>query len=115
MLEAVGRACIDDDGGHVWRSIASPLVEIDEPRVRPRGIRPEFPALERTDRRRYFQALAGDLAGKVGRRGVDRDEDVALDNIVERHGPLRPAVPELLLGAGLVDTRAGQLQRARLN
>src|SRR6516164_2926091 len=35
-----------------------------------------------------------------------------LDDIVERYGPLRPAVPELLLGAGFVETRAGQLQRA---
>src|SRR6516165_9266582 len=65
--------------------------------------------------RRHFEALAGNLAGKVGRRGVDRDEDVALDDIVERHGPLRPAVPELLLCAGFVETRAGQLQLAWRN
>src|SRR6516164_3035346 len=76
-LEAIGRTCIDDDRSHVWRRIASPLIEIDEPRVRPGGIGPEFPALERTDRRRHFETLAGNLAGKVRRRGVDWDEHVA--------------------------------------
>src|SRR6516225_74072 len=115
ILEAIGRTCIDDDRSHVRRRVAGPLVEMDEPRVRPSGIGPEFPALERSDRRRYFQTLAGNFAGKVGGRGVDRNEDVALDNIVERHGPLRPAVPELLLGAGFVETRADQLQLAWRN
>ena len=93
MLEAIGRTCIDDDRSHVRRGIAGPLVEIDETRVRPGGIGPEFPTVERTDRRRHFETFAGDLAGKVGRCRVDRDEDVALDDVVERHRPLRPAVP----------------------
>src|ERR1700756_5331239 len=115
MLEAIGRTCIDDDGSHVRRRIASKRIEIDEARVRPGGIGPQFPALDRTDRRRDFQTLAGDLAGKVGGCGVDWDEDVALDDIVERYGPFCPAVPELLLCASFVEPRAGQLQFARRN
>src|SRR5262249_61542122 len=108
MQEAIGRACIDDERSHIWRRIAGPLVEIDEPRMRPRGISPEFPPLDRTDRTRDFDTFADYFAGKVERRGIDRNEDVALDDVVERDGPLRPVVPELLLGAGFVETRAAQ-------
>ena len=93
MQKTIGRACIDDDRCHVWRRIAAPLVEIDKTRMRPGGIGPEFPTLERTNRRRHFETFAGDLPGKVKRRGVDRDEDIALDDIVERDRPLGPAVP----------------------
>ena len=59
-------------------------------------------AFNRIDGRGQFDAFAGDFACDIGRRDIDRHQDIALDDVVQRHGPFRFAIPKYLLGSGFV-------------
>jgi hypothetical protein len=66
--------------------------------VREGGIAPKLQAVDGPNGSGQFDALAGDLAGNVHGGRIHRDEDVTLRDVVSGDGPLRPAVPQRLLG-----------------
>src|SRR5580658_1367655 len=120
MFETIGSSGVGNEGSDIRGCVAGPRYEVSVEVERieilvaglcPCDVAPELQTFDWTHCTREFDTLGPDFTRESGCCIGDRHIDVALGDVVDSESPLRSVVPQELLDAALVNSRAGQRQR----